>query len=91
MKKKILFGKRNGEGKKYDINGNLISIDEYYAGDIKKGKKDLKHCAYSEMQIKNGVIIGKVKKYERKTMFRYELIYEGEYIDRFINRKVAEY
>jgi len=84
-----LYGKRNGKGKEYDINGKLI-FEGDYLNDQRKNeineKNKLEHHLISEVSLKNGAKNGIEKGYDEKG----KIIYEKEYKNRIINGKVKE-
>ena len=71
------YGKRNGKGKEYDINGNLIYEGDFCDGYRKTNKvnEDNLTSLNSEISLKNGVKNGITKYYNRKG----EIVYQAEY------------
>ena len=78
-----LNGERNGKGKEYNYNGDIIFEGEYYKNKKWEGKGyDNRNNIIYELKEGKGLV---------KEYFDGKLRFEGEYLNGLINGKVKEY
>jgi len=73
-----LNGKRNGNGKEYDLEGKITFEGVFFIGKRWEGKGFIKNNLFIfDGTYKNGQLNGNVKEYNKDG----QLTFEGEYID----------